>query len=113
MYKKNSILKIALILVLILAAGILEVWCEPLPIPKIGLDIEAAENPQDIALSMQILFILTIISLAPSILIMITSFTRIIIVLSFTRNALGTQHMPPNQVLIGLALFLTIYTSPL
>jgi len=109
MYKKNGIIKIILILALIILMGIIDVWCEPLPIPKIGLDIETAENPQDVALSMQILFILTIISLAPSILIMLTSFTRIIIVLSFTRNALGTQQMPPNQVLIGLALFLTFF----
>ena len=109
MYKKNGIIKIILILVLLILMGIIDVWCEPLPIPKIGLDIETAENPQDVALSMQILFILTIISLAPSILIMLTSFTRIIIVLSFTRNALGTQQMPPNQVLIGLALFLTFF----
>jgi len=109
MYKKNGIIKIILILVLLILMGTIDVWCEPLPIPKIGLDIETAENPQDVALSMQILFILTIISLAPSILIMLTSFTRIIIVLSFTRNALGTQQMPPNQVLIGLALFLTFF----
>ena len=109
MYKKNGIIKIILILVLIILMGIIDVWCEPLPIPKIGLDIETAESPQDVALSMQILFILTIVSLAPSILIMLTSFTRIIIVLSFTRNALGTQQMPPNQVLIGLALFLTFF----
>ncbi len=53
---------------------------------------------------------LTILSLAPSILIMMTSFTRIIVVLSFLRSALATQQMPPNQVLIGLALFLTFFT---
>lgn len=81
----------------------------PLPIPKIGLNIDTANNPKDVALSLQILFLLTILSLAPALLIMVTSFTRIIIVLSFTRNALGTQQMPPNQVLIGLALFLTFY----
>lgn len=81
----------------------------PLPIPKIGLDIQAADNPKDVALSVQILFILTVISLAPSLLIMLTSFTRVIIVLSFTRSALGTQQMPPNQVLIGLALFITFF----
>ncbi|HYE84008.1 MAG TPA: flagellar type III secretion system pore protein FliP [Clostridia bacterium] len=109
MFEKKSIIKIAIIIVLIVSAGIINTWCEPLPIPKIGLDIEAAENPQDVALSMQILFMLTILSLAPSLLIMLTSFTRIIIVLSFTRNALGTQQMPPNQVLIGLALFLTFF----
>ena len=63
-----------------------------------------------LALSLQILLTLTVLSLAPSILIMMTSFTRIIVVLSFMRSALGTQQMPPNQVLIGLALFLTFYT---
>lgn len=109
MIKKKNVVIIALITVLTISAGIMNVWCEPLPIPKIGLDIEAAENPQDVALSMQILFILTILSLAPSLLIMLTSFTRIIVVLSFTRNAIGTQQMPPNQALIGLALFLTFF----
>ncbi len=59
--------------------------------------------------TLQILLVLTIISLAPSILIMVTSFTRILIVLHFTRSALGTQSTPPNQVLIGLALFLTFF----
>jgi flagellar biosynthetic protein FliP len=109
MYKRKGIIKLILVLALILSTVLINVWCEPLPIPKIGLDIEAAENPKDVALSMQILFMLTILSLAPSLLIMLTSFTRIIIVLSFTRNALGTQQMPPNQVLIGLALFLTFF----
>lgn len=59
--------------------------------------------------TLQIILILTVISLAPSILIMMTSFTRIIIVLHFIRSALGTQTTPPNQVLIGLALFLTLF----
>ena len=86
------------------------VHAEPVfPIPKIGVDVETAQNPEEVATSIQILLILTVLSLAPSILIMMTSFTRIIIVLSFLRNALGTQQMPPNQVLIGLALFLTLF----
>jgi flagellar biosynthetic protein FliP len=59
--------------------------------------------------SLEILLILTIISLLPSILIMMTSFTRIVIVLSFTRNALGVQQTPPNMVLVGIALFLTLF----
>ncbi|NLW40877.1 MAG: flagellar type III secretion system pore protein FliP [Tissierellia bacterium] len=59
--------------------------------------------------SLQILFLLTVLTLAPSILIMMTSFTRLIIVLSFIRNALGLQQTPPNQVIIGLALFLTFF----
>ena len=65
--------------------------------------------PTDRSSTVQILLMLTILSLAPSILIMLTGFTRIIIVLSFVRNAIGVQQMPPNQVLIGLALFLTFF----
>ncbi|MBP2653105.1 MAG: fliP [Firmicutes bacterium] len=81
-----------------------------IPIPSINIGVEAANNPKDVALSLQILFMLTVLTLAPSILIMMTSFTRIIVVLSFLRSALATQQMPPNQVLIGLSLFLTFFT---
>jgi flagellar biosynthesis protein FliP len=73
-----------------------------------GIDL-GTDSPGDVGVTLQLLFLLTILSLAPGILIMITSFTRIIIVLSFVRTALGTQSMPPNQVLIGLALFLTFF----
>lgn len=76
---------------------------------KFGFSVEPANTPQETSSSIQILLILTVLSLAPSILIMMTSFTRIIIVLSFLRNAMGTQQMPPNQVLIGLALFLSLF----
>ncbi len=79
-------------------------------VPKVNFGVEAAQNPQDVSVSLQILLILTLLSLAPALLIMLTSFTRIIIVLSFTRGALGTQQTPPNSVLIGLALFLTFFT---
>lgn len=58
---------------------------------------------------LQMLLVLTVIAIAPSILIMLTSFTRIVIVLHFTRTAIGTQTVPPNQILIGLSLFLTIF----
>ncbi len=75
---------------------------QPSALPLINL-------PSDRASSVQILVLLTVLSLAPSILIMLTGFTRIIIVLSFVRNAIGVQQMPPNQVLIGLALFLTFF----
>ncbi|NLY42473.1 MAG: flagellar type III secretion system pore protein FliP [Clostridiaceae bacterium] len=78
--------------------------------PQSGINLgEFADSPEDVAVSLQVLVLLTILSLAPAILIMMTSFTRIIIILSFLRNALGTQQMPPNQVLIGLALFLTFF----
>jgi len=81
----------------------------PLPIPRIGLNIEEAQTPQQVATSLQLLFLLTILSIAPAILIMMTSFTRIIIVLSFLRNAIATQQTPPTQIIIGLALFLTFF----
>lgn len=82
---------------------------QPIPIPSFELGVGTAENPTEVALSLQILALITILSLAPAILILMTSFTRIIVVLSFLRNALGTQQMPPNQVLIGLSLFLTFF----
>lgn len=77
-------------------------------VPLISINI-GGDGPQETAQSMQILLLLTILSLAPSIIIMMTSFTRISIVLSFVRNGLGLQQTPPNQVLIGLALFLTFF----
>lgn len=79
-------------------------------IPNVNIGVDAANSPQEVALSLQVLFALTVLTLAPSILIMMTSFTRIMVVLSFLRSALATQQMPPNQVLVGLALFLTFFT---
>lgn len=76
---------------------------------SVDFNVSAAEDGGDVVSSLQILFILTIISLAPSILVMMTSFTRIIVVLHFVRSAIGTQQSPPNQVLLGLALFLTLF----
>ena len=73
------------------------------------LTIGVAAGDENMAGVLQMLAILTVISLAPSILIMLTSFTRIIIVLHFTRAALNTQTVPPNQILVGLALFLTFF----
>jgi len=78
-------------------------------LPKISLQVEDAGQGGDAAVSLQIIFLLTILSLAPSILIMMTSFTRIVVVLSFLRSAIGTQQMPPNQLIVGLALFLTFF----
>lgn len=78
-------------------------------LPRVTIGVEEAGSPQEVAVSLQILFLLTVLSLAPAILVMTTSFTRIVVVLSFVRNALATNQMPPNQVLIGLALFLTFY----
>ncbi|MBU5314240.1 flagellar type III secretion system pore protein FliP [Tissierella carlieri] len=74
-----------------------------------SVSLEDNNNPQNYVFSLQLLFLLTILTLAPSLLIMMTGFTRILIVLSFIRNALGLQQTPPNQVIIGLALFLTFF----
>jgi len=79
------------------------------PLPRITIDSGNTESRDDVSLTLQILFILTVLTLAPSILVLTTGFTRMIIVLSLTRSAMGTQQMPPNAVLIGLALFLTIF----
>jgi flagellar biosynthetic protein FliP len=78
-------------------------------IPGIDLKIGTSDDPVAVADTIKIIVILTILSLAPAILILMTSFTRIIIVLGFIRTALATQQMPPNQVLIGLALFMTFF----
>ena len=79
-------------------------------VPKINIGVGTAKNPEEVSSSLQILLLLTVLSLAPGLLITVTSFTRIIIVLSFTRSALGSPQVPPNTVLVGLALFLTFFT---
>lgn len=78
-------------------------------VPSINIDLGGEANSQNASASLQMIFIITIIALAPSILIMMTSFLRIIIALHFVRSAIGTQTMPPNQILVGLALFLTFF----
>lgn len=83
---------------------------EPSPLPNVSLNIGGAAADQGRASTVvQLLFVITILSLAPAILMMLTSFTRIVVVLSLVRHALGTQQMPPNQIIIGLALFLTFF----
>lgn len=82
----------------------------PFPIPAIRIQVDPSRERSQLGTGLQILILLTILSLAPSILIMLTSFTRILIVLSFVRRALGTQQEPSNQIIIGLALFITFFT---
>lgn len=78
-------------------------------VPKVNLSIDGAQSPKEYVDSIKLLIVITVLALVPSILVLMTSFTRIIVVLSFVRNALSTQQTPPNQVLIGLALFLTFF----
>ena len=82
---------------------------EALSLPSIKLGVDDVEEPEKVSSALQILFLLTILTLAPSILILTTSFARIVIVLSFLRQAMGTQQTPPTQILIGLGLFLTLF----
>ena len=82
----------------------------PFPIPAITIQVDPSRERSQIGTTLQILILFTILSLAPSILIMMTSFTRILIVLNFVRRALGTNTEPSNQILIGLALFITFFT---
>lgn len=82
----------------------------PFPIPAITIQVDPSRERSQLGTGLQVLILLTILSLAPSILIMLTSFTRILIILNFVRRALGTQQEPSNQILIGLALFITFFT---
>lgn len=78
-------------------------------LPTITLGVGEANDPGEVSTAIQILIVLTILSVAPAILLMTTGFTRIVIVLSFVRQAMGTQQAPSNQIVIGLALFLTFF----
>ena len=93
-----------LILLLLLPAGVFAAG-----LPTITVGIGEATDPGEVSTALQILVVLTILSVAPAILLMTTGFTRIVIVLSFMRQAMGTQSAPSNQIVIGLALFLTFF----
>lgn len=94
---------------LVVAVGVCQAQTEGQGLPLISVDYKNSDNSGDMAVVLQIFVLLTILSLAPAILIMVTSFTRIAIVLSLLRQALGTHQMPPNQIILGLALFLTFF----
>ncbi len=79
------------------------------PLPSVNIGLGTSDSPQDVAVTLQVMAVLTIVSLAPAILMMTTSFVRIVVVIGFLRNALSTQNVPPNQVVIALSLFLTFY----
>jgi flagellar biosynthetic protein FliP len=100
---------IVVILLCVLVAGVAASQDKAIPMPKISVEVGKATKPDDVAVTLQILFLMTVLSLAPAILIMTTAFTRIVVVLHFLRQALGTQQVPPSQVLIGLAMFLTFF----
>lgn len=78
-------------------------------VPSINLSVDTATSPEQLSTTIQIVILITILSLAPSILVMMTSFTRIVVIFHFLRQAIGTQNTPSNQILISLALFLTYF----
>ena len=78
-------------------------------IPTVRIGVEEASDPGQVSLTVQILILLTVLSLAPALALMATSFTRMLVVLGFLRNAMGIQQLPPNQVVVTLALFLTLF----
>jgi flagellar biosynthesis protein FliP len=82
---------------------------EPLALPTVSVGVGKVSKPADVSVVLQIFFLITVLSLAPSLLMMTTSFTRIVVVLSFLRSALGTQQAPSNQIIVALSLFLTFF----
>ena len=106
---KKKVLIVSLLLALWSVLAVTVASAEPVnPIPNIDIQIgDSGGTPSTSSLS--IILLITVLSISPAILVLMTSFTRIVIVLGFVRSSLGTQQMPPNQVLIGLALFLTLF----
>jgi flagellar biosynthetic protein FliP len=95
------------------AAGVL-LWAsltfaQEVLVPKISFETAAGKSPTEVATAIQILVVLTVLSVAPAILLTVTSFTRVVIVLSLLRQAVGVPQLPPNQVVVGLSLFLTLF----
>jgi flagellar biosynthesis protein FliP len=84
-------------------------FAQGVTLPSVNLGFKTTDKPDEVVNAVKIVLLLTVLTLAPAILIMMTAFTRIIVVLSFVRQAIGTAQMPPNQLLVGLALFLTFF----
>jgi flagellar biosynthetic protein FliP len=109
--KKSSVWKIALAMVL----GFVALWlamphaAAQIGLPTLDVKVGTANNPQEVSKGLQILVMMTVLTLAPAILVMGTAFTRIVIVLSLVRQAIGTPQLPPSQVIIGLSLILTFF----
>ncbi len=107
----NKIVKTTLVLFIVIQVFLL-IPAEPAlaqPLPGIDLNIQPTDEPEQVVNTIKVLLLLTLLSLVPAIILMMTSFTRLIVVLSLLRSAIGTQQAPPNQVIIGLALFLTLF----
>lgn len=84
-------------------------WAQQVTLPSLNLGFKSTDNPTEVVNAVKLVIILTVLTLAPAILIMMTGFARILIVFSFLRQALGLQQTPPNQLLVGMSLFLTFF----
>jgi len=109
MKNKLFIILIGSTLFLLLFVEVQSYSQENIPIPRVTIGVDNANNRGDVATTLEILFLLTIITLAPAIAMLMTSFTRMVIVLSFVRQALGIQQIPASQIIVGLSLFMTFF----
>ena len=108
MSSKNVALRLLTCATLIFLFGLNLVEAAPV-LPSVNVEVGTANSPADVSSTLQVLALLTIATIAPGILIMTTSFVRIVVVIGFLRNAMSTQNVPPNQVVLGLAMFMTFY----
>nr|WP_319397067.1 flagellar type III secretion system pore protein FliP [uncultured Desulfobacter sp.] len=107
--RPTSCIGLILLTTVMIAAVADTAYAVTFPIPSLELNVTPAQEPEEVAVVLEIIALLTIISLAPAILILMTPFTRITMVFHFLRQALGTQSSPPNQVIVGLSLFMTFF----
>lgn len=105
----KQLLQVGLLTLLALIACTTISAAAPVPFPSLNIGVGTANGPTEVATTVQIFLLLTVLSLAPSLLIMTTSFTRLVVVLSFLRTAMGTQQAPSNQIILSLSLFLTFF----
>jgi len=109
MNKKLFLVILTVILLFLVADSFAQQKSTTFPFPKVSLDVGTAQTGNDVSVTLQILLLMTVLSLAPSLVIMTTAYLRIIIVFHFLKSALGTQQMPPSQLLAGVALFITFF----
>ncbi|MBI4977312.1 MAG: flagellar type III secretion system pore protein FliP [Spirochaetes bacterium] len=107
--RNRNLRTILIISVILIAVPFAAAFAQSLPIPFVDIRMKEAQSPKEVSLGLQVLFLLSILSLAPSIIIMVTSFLRVSIVLSFLQRALSLQETPPRAIIMGLSLFLTFF----
>jgi len=105
---KNQLFYIGLVIGQVIL-GTAPAWAVTFPIPSLELNVTRATEPEEVAVVLEIIALLTVLALAPAILVLMTPFTRLVVVFHFLRQAIGTQSSPPNQVIVGLALFMTFF----